>query len=46
MTHRRAGKNVFDQDLLNDADNRRALIKFLKSIDAATQPFTSFSPLQ
>jgi len=45
-THRRAGKNVFDQDLLNDADNRRALIKFLKSIDASTPPFTSFSPLQ
>ncbi len=46
VTHRRAGKNVFDQDLLNDPDNRAALIKFLKSIDASTPPFTSFSPLQ
>ena len=46
VTHRRAGKFVLDPDLLNDADNRRALILFLKSIDAATPPFTSFSPLQ
>jgi hypothetical protein len=46
VTHRRAGKFVLDPDLLNDADNRRALILFLKSIDAATKPFTSFSPLQ
>lgn len=46
VTHRRAGKSVFEQDLLNDPDNRRVLIKFLKSIDAATPPFTSFSPLQ
>jgi YVTN family beta-propeller protein len=45
-THRRAGKNVFDKDLLNDPENRRALIKFLKSIDASTPPFTGFSPLQ
>jgi len=46
VTHRRAGKFIFDPDLLNDAGNRRALILFLKSIDAATPPFTSFSPLQ
>lgn len=42
VTHRRAGKFVFDQDLLNDPRNRAALIKFLKSIDASTPPITSF----
>jgi hypothetical protein len=46
VQHRRAGLRPFDDDPLNDAGNRRALIKFLKSIDAATPPFTSFSPLQ
>jgi YVTN family beta-propeller protein len=46
VAHRRAGKPFFDQDLLNDPDNRRAMIKFLKSIDASTPPFTSFPPSQ
>ena len=46
VQHRRAGLRPFGDDPLNDANNRRALIKFLKSIDAATPPFTSFSPLQ
>lgn len=46
LQHRRAGLRPFDRDPLNDADNRRALIKFLKSIDAATPPFNGFSPLQ
>jgi len=44
VKHRRAGKPFFDQDLLNDANNRRVLIKFLKSIDASTPPFNSFTP--
>jgi YVTN family beta-propeller protein len=39
VTHRRAGQNRFQADPLNDARHRDALIKFLKSIDAATQPF-------
>ncbi len=38
-THRRAGLNPFQADPLNDAANRAALLKFLKSIDAATVPF-------
>ncbi|MBI1764420.1 MAG: hypothetical protein HYR56_23585 [Acidobacteria bacterium] len=38
-THRRAGLNPFQADPLNDAANRAALLKFLKSIDAATTPF-------
>lgn len=38
-THRRAGLNPFQADLLNDASNRAALAKFLKSIDASTPPF-------
>jgi YVTN family beta-propeller protein len=46
VQHRRAGLRPFDRDPLNDAGNRRALIKFLKSIDAATTPFNGFSPLQ
>ncbi len=46
VTHRRAGLSAFDQDLLGDERNRAALIKFLKSIDASTPPFASFSPLQ
>jgi hypothetical protein len=44
VKHRRAGKPFFDQDLRSDADNRRASIKFLKSIDASTTPFNSFTP--
>jgi YVTN family beta-propeller protein len=39
--HRRAGLGPFQQDLLNDARNRAALLKFLKSIDAATQPLSA-----
>ncbi len=43
VTHRRAGRNnPFKPDLLNNPGNRAALIKFLKSIDASTPPFTSF----
>ena len=41
VTHRRAGKFAFDQDLLNDANNRAALVKFLKSIDDATPPISA-----
>ncbi len=44
VTHRRAGKRLGAPDLLNDADNRRALIKFLNSIDESTPPFKGFSP--
>ena len=39
VTHRRAGQNRFQADVLNSAANREALLKFLKSIDAATTPF-------
>ncbi|MGH9799629.1 MAG: hypothetical protein ACRD82_04630, partial [Blastocatellia bacterium] len=39
--HRRAGLNPFQRDLLNDAGNRAALIKFLKSIDASTSPISA-----
>ena len=43
VTHRRAGLDKpFKHDLLNNPRNRAALIKFLKSIDASTRPFTSF----
>jgi YVTN family beta-propeller protein len=35
-THRRAGKLVFELDVLNDARNRELLVKFLRSIDAST----------
>ena len=41
VAHRRAGLSPFQQDLLNDARNRAALIKFLKSIDASTQPLSA-----
>jgi YVTN family beta-propeller protein len=39
LQHRRAGQSLFQVDPLNDADNRRALLTFLKSIDASTVPF-------
>jgi len=39
VTHRRAGLGFFLRDPLNDRDNRAALVKFLQSIDASTQPF-------
>ena len=39
VTHRRAGQNRFQADPLNNAANRDALVKFLKSIDASTTPF-------
>ncbi len=39
VTHRRAGQNRFQADPLNNAANREALLKFLKSIDASTTPF-------
>jgi YVTN family beta-propeller protein len=43
VTHRRAGLDKpFKHDLLNNPRNRAVLIKFLKSIDASTRPFTSF----
>lgn len=41
VAHRRAGLSPFDSDLLNDARNRAALIKFLKSIDASTPPLSA-----
>lgn len=37
-SHRRAGLSPFQRDLVGDANNRAALVKFLKSIDAATPP--------
>jgi YVTN family beta-propeller protein len=43
VRHRRSGLGPFQQDLLNDARNRAALLKFLKSIDASTPP-VSVSP--
>ena len=46
VTHRRAGLRPFDSDPLNNDNARRALIKFLKSIDAATPPFNTFAPGQ
>ena len=45
VQHRRAGLRPFDSDPLNDARNRVFLVKFLQSIDEATPPFLSFSPL-
>src|SRR5262249_19326317 len=45
VQHRRAGLTPFASDPLNDARNRAFLVKFLKSIDDATTPFLSFSPL-
>jgi YVTN family beta-propeller protein len=41
VTHRRAGLRLFEPDPLNDEVNRRYLVQFLKSIDAATPPFTT-----
>src|SRR5262245_54386784 len=42
VTHRRAGLNHPSKpDLLNHPRNRALLVKFLKSIDASTRPFTS-----
>ncbi len=39
--HRRAGLTPFQRDLLNNANNRNALVKFLKSIDSVTPPFAN-----
>lgn len=39
IQHRRAGLLPIKQDPLNDPENREAMIKFLKSIDASTPPF-------
>jgi YVTN family beta-propeller protein len=44
VSHRRAGLRGFALDPLNNPRNRRALVKFLQSIDAATPPFNGFSP--
>ncbi|MFN0109513.1 MAG: beta-propeller fold lactonase family protein [Blastocatellia bacterium] len=41
IAHRRAGLSPFQRDLLNDARNRAALVKFLKSIDASTPPISA-----
>jgi YVTN family beta-propeller protein len=42
VTHRRAGlDHPSKSDLLNHPRNRALLVKFLKSIDASTRPFTS-----
>jgi YVTN family beta-propeller protein len=44
VTHRQAGKKPGRPDLIADPNNRRALVKFLFSIDDSTPPFRSFTP--